>query len=68
MIQLMRKLPGICRNNMLFVETSAKTAANTSELFEVVARQIAKANTPAASQQHTATATSSELPASQATA
>ncbi|DBA84687.1 hypothetical protein WJX77_003228 [Trebouxia sp. C0004] len=56
------------RNNMLFVETSAKTAANTSELFEVVARQIAKANTPAASQQQTATAPSSELPTSQATA
>ena len=28
---------------MLFVETSAKTAANTSELFELVARQIAMA-------------------------
>ena len=53
---------------MLFVETSAKIAANTSELFEVVARQIAKANTPAASQQQTATAASSELPTSQPTA
>ena len=26
---------------MLFVETSAKTAANTSELFEMVAKKIA---------------------------
>ncbi|DBA74805.1 hypothetical protein WJX79_000806 [Trebouxia sp. C0005] len=56
------------RSNMLFVETSAKTAANTSELFELVARQIAKANSPAASQQQIATAASSELPTSQATA
>jgi len=68
-LKLVREqLPGICRNNMLFVETSAKTAANTSELFEVVARQIAKANTSVASQQQAATATSSELPTSQATA
>lgn len=56
------------RNNMLFVETSAKTAANTAELFESVARQISKpqhgASPPASAQ---APAESNELPTSQAT-
>lgn len=55
------------RNNMLFVETSAKTAANTSELFEAVARQIAKSSSSGAPQQPLAAAVSSELPTSQAT-
>lgn len=53
---------------MLFVETSAKTAANTSELFESVARQIAKSSISSTAQQPAVTTTtSSELPASQAT-
>ena len=53
---------------MLYVETSAKTAANTSELFESVARQIAKSSNPStALQPAVSTTTSSELPASQAT-
>lgn len=53
---------------MLFVETSAKTAANTSELFEIVARQIAKSSSTSTAQQPAVTtAASSELPASQAT-
>ncbi len=52
---------------MLFVETSAKTAANTSELFELVARQIAKSDTSAAPQQTTPAMEASELPTSQAT-
>ena len=55
-----------CRNNMLFVETSAKTAANTAELFESVARQISRPQhdaPPPAS----APAESNELPTSQAT-
>ena len=53
---------------MLYVETSAKTAANTSELFESVARQIAKSNSVGAAQQPAVTtAASAELPASQAT-
>lgn len=53
---------------MLYVETSAKTAANTSELFESVARQIARSNSAGAAQQPlVTTAASAELPASQAT-
>lgn len=56
-----------CRNNMLFVETSAKTAANTSELFELVARRIAQSTTDVMSLPATAAAAPSELPTSQAT-
>ena len=57
-----------CSQGMLFVETSAKTAANTSELFESVARQIAKSSSTSTAQQPAVTtAASSELPASQAT-
>lgn len=55
------------RNNMLFVETSAKTAANTSELFELVARRIAQSSTDVVSLPTTAAAAPSELPTSQAT-
>ena len=55
--------------SMLFVETSAKTAANTSELFESVARQIASSGSASKAQQPAATAAApSELPTSQATA
>ena len=54
--------------DMLFIETSAKTAANTSELFESVARQIAKSSSIDTAQQQAVTpAASSELPASQGT-
>ena len=54
---------------MLFLETSAKTAANTSVLFELVARQIAMSSSACTAQQPAITsASSSELPASQATA
>lgn len=55
------------RNNMLFVETSAKTAANTSELFELVARRIAQSSTDVMSLPATTAAAPSELPTSQAT-
>ena len=50
---------------MLFVETSAKTAANTSELFESVARQLSKI-TAGGTPQQAATLASVELPTSQA--
>lgn len=43
-----------CRSGMLFVETSAKTAANTSELFEMIARKIAASHSNSALTQQSA--------------
>ena len=37
---LIEKCICCCRNAMLFMETSARTAANTSELFELIAQKI----------------------------
>jgi Ras-related protein Rab-5C len=38
-------------NGLFFMETSAKTAANVSELFTEIARKLPKAEAPARQQQ-----------------
>lgn len=49
-----------CRHGMLFVETSAKTAANTSELFEMIARKIAASQSTVTQPQQTASQATAE--------